>query len=101
MTMPLRTSRSAVNSVLPCAVLLTFPSLAGSTRQWKDPRTGFRCTSVATATKVLFPRARTGPDSGPTVILASGPGVTVTACVPLNDPAADAVIVWVPARVSR
>jgi predicted transcriptional regulator len=46
-------------------------------------------------------RARTVADAGVTATVATGPGVTVTVCVPLVAPVAEAVSTWLPARVSR
>ena len=78
-----------------------FPTVGGVSDHAADTGTMFPYESVTTAESETVDRVRTIADGGATETEATGPGVTVTVCVPLVAPCADAVNSGLPACVSR
>jgi len=78
----------------------TVPRFAGFSDHAADTGAAFPYASVPTAVYFRDVRARTAVDVGLIVSAATGPGVIVTVCVPLVAPAADAVSMRPPARLS-
>jgi hypothetical protein len=93
--------RPAVSVVVLPDVGTSVPSEAGVSDQVGDTWTALPNASVPVAVNRKVPCARTTPDGGLITTAATGPAVTVTVCVPVVAPAALAVSVWLPARVSR
>ena len=90
-----------MNVAVPPAPGTIFPSAAGVTLHVNDAGTAFPYASVAAAVNRRVPRTGTVPATGVTATTLGAAGATVTVCVPLDAPAADAVSVWLPATVSR
>ena len=100
-TVPVPSSRPAVKTARPRSSTVTEPSAAGVTRQRTVAAVGLPNSSVDAAWRRTVPRARTCADAGVTASFAAGPAATEIVCVPAVTPVADAVSVWLPARVSR
>ena len=100
-TVPAPSSRPAVKTARPRSSPLTEPSAVGVTRQRTTVAAGLPNSSVEVARRPTVPRARTWADAGVTASFAAGPAATEIVCAPAVTPVADAVSVWVPARVSR
>lgn len=98
---PLPRTRPAVNIADAPGPGSIVPSAAGDTRHVRVAGEAFPNASVVTAVNRRELRARTWLASGAIEMLAAGPAVTVTCCVPAVTPEADAVSVCVPARVPR
>ena len=93
-------TRPAVNMLLLPAAVASFPMLGGRSDQLATTGKTFPKASVPVAASCREARAWTLTDLGVTATAVSALGVTVTTCVPLVAPTADAVSVCAPDRVS-
>jgi hypothetical protein len=93
--------RNAVNVVAVPARGATLPKVDGASDHAAETGTVLPNESSPAAVSATVPRDRVLAELGATTTDATGPASTVTVCVPLVAPSADAVSNWLPARVSR
>lgn len=94
-------ARNVVSVVFGPVFGASFPIVDGASDHDADAGTLFPYVSMPTAVSGMDARVRMVTDFGLITTEASGPGVTVSVCVPLVAPVADAVTIGLPAVVSR